>query len=390
GRRDRRGRSCQQPEGARRGARRSDVRIPVRPRRPAAPAGAARTIQTGVLQPVAGTRPATRPVRGAQAAGAHARPRHRHPPRPQAGAVRGRQGGDRRRRDPRRPDPVHARPHRPGVAGRQHVAAFGRRLRRRRRAVPRARPGPGVRGRRHRQLSRPGLDGQAGAPGRPAGRSGGEEHRRRTARRTGRPRLQDRAGLHRRFARRRPAGLSQRIAHLHVTELTHAALAQAAVRGPLPQGLPLSSLGPFPMSAVLVAAAGLLAWWLVRVLARRMGGAVDASVPKLAAALFTDAFFVGLLAARLGYVLRWWPEYAASPWSVIAIGDGGFLWWTGLPAALVFAWWRTRRQTRLRKPLLAGLVAGLLAWLALGGMLSLLQRAAPPLPDVAAATLDGT
>src|SRR5690606_29588514 len=66
-----------------------------------------------------------------------------------------------------------------------------------------------------------------------------------------------------------------------------------------------------------------------------------------------------------------------------------FLWWTGLPAALVFAWWRTRRQTRLRKPLLAGLVAGLLAWLALGGMLSLLQRAAPPLPDVAAATLDG-
>lgn len=143
------------------------------------------------------------------------------------------------------------------------------------------------------------------------------------------------------------------------------------------------------MSAVLVAAAGLLAWWLVRVLARRMGGAVDASVPKLAAALFTDAFFVGLLAARLGYVLRWWPEYAASPWSVIAIGDGGFLWWTGLPAALVFAWWRTRRQTRLRKPLLAGLVAGLLAWLALGGMLSLLQRAAPPLPDVAAATLDG-
>lgn len=151
----------------------------------------------------------------------------------------------------------------------------------------------------------------------------------------------------------------------------------------------MNSLGPFPMRAVLVAAAGLLAWWLVRVLARRMGGAVDASVPKLAAALFTDAFFVGLLAARLGYVLRWWPEYAASPWSVVAIGDGGFLWWIGLPAALAFTWWRTRRQTRLRRPVFAGLVAGLLAWFALTGTLSLLQRSAPPRPDIAAATLDG-
>ena len=151
----------------------------------------------------------------------------------------------------------------------------------------------------------------------------------------------------------------------------------------------MNSLGPFPMRAVLVAGAGLLAWWLVRVLARRMGGAVDASVPKLAAALFTDAFFVGLLAARLGYVLRWWPEYAASPWSVVAIGDGGFLWWIGLPAALAFTWWRTRRQTRLRRPVFAGLVAGLLAWFALTGTLSLLQRSAPPLPDIPAATLDG-
>ena len=100
----------------------------------------------------------------------------------------------------------------------------------------------------------------------------------------------------------------------------------------------MNSLGPFPMRAVLVAGAGLLAWWLVRVLARRMGGAVDASVPKLAAALFTDAFFVGLL------------------------------------AALAFTWWRTRRQTRLRRPVFAGLVAGLLAWFALTGTLSLPSR----------------
>ena len=91
------------------------------------------------------------------------------------------------------------------------------------------------------------------------------------------------------------------------------------------------------MRVVLVAVAALLAWWLVRMLARRMGSHTDASVPKLAGALFTDAFFVGLLAARLGYVVRWWPEYAAAPWSILAIGDGGFLWRIGLPAAIAFS-----------------------------------------------------
>lgn len=143
------------------------------------------------------------------------------------------------------------------------------------------------------------------------------------------------------------------------------------------------------MRAVLVAAAALLAWWLVRVLARRHCGAGDVARRKAAGALFIDALFVGLLAARLGYVLRWWPEYAAAPMSIVAIGDGGFLWWTGLPAALAFAWWRTAKHAALRKPVLAGIVAGMLAWLAFNGTLALLQRAAPPLPDVALTTLDG-
>lgn len=143
------------------------------------------------------------------------------------------------------------------------------------------------------------------------------------------------------------------------------------------------------MRVVLVAVAALLAWWLVRMLARRMGSHTDASVPKLAGALFTDAFFVGLLAARLGYVVRWWPEYAAAPWSILAIGDGGFLWRIGLPAAIAFTWWRSARQGRLRKPLFAGIAAGLLAWFALNGTLALLQRSVPSLPDIATRTLDG-
>ena len=144
------------------------------------------------------------------------------------------------------------------------------------------------------------------------------------------------------------------------------------------------------MRAVLVAVAAFLAWWLVRALARHLGGHADPSVPKRAGALFTDALLVGLLAARLGYALRWWPEYAVAPWSILAIGDGGFLWWIGLPAALAFAWWRSAGQPRLRTPLLAGIAAGMLAWFALGATLALLQRSAPPLPDIAVVTLDGS
>ena len=144
------------------------------------------------------------------------------------------------------------------------------------------------------------------------------------------------------------------------------------------------------MRAVLVAVAAFLAWWLVRALARHLGGHADPSAPKRAGALFTDALLVGLLAARLGYVLRWWPEYAVAPWSILAIGDGGFLWWIGLPAALAFAWWRSAGQPRLRTPLLAGIAAGMLAWFALGATLALLQRSAPPLPDIAVVTLDGS
>ena len=144
------------------------------------------------------------------------------------------------------------------------------------------------------------------------------------------------------------------------------------------------------MRAVLVAVAAFLAWWLVRALARHLGGHADPSAPKRAGALFTDALLVGLLAARLGYVLRWWPEYAVAPWSILAIGDGGFLWWIGLPAALAFAGWRSAGQPQLRTPLLAGIAAGMLAWFALGATLALLQRSAPPLPDIAVVTLDGS
>ncbi|MFK3844766.1 TlpA disulfide reductase family protein [Stenotrophomonas sp. PS02297] len=145
-------------------------------------------------------------------------------------------------------------------------------------------------------------------------------------------------------------------------------------------------LGPFPITIVVALLAAVSAFVMARLSARRLPEAPS----KTAGALVVDALFVGLLAARLGYVLRWWPQYAAAPWSVISIGDGGFAWWAGLPAAVGFLLWRTRSMRVLRRPTLLGVAAGLAVWLAASGTLTLLQHSAPPLPDTPLVTLDGT
>lgn len=66
-------------------------------------------------------------------------------------------------------------------------------------------------------------------------------------------------------------------------------------------------LGPFSLRIIIIAGAALVGWLLVRTWAKRL----PESPHRLASALFTDVLLVGLLAARPGYVLRWWPEYAA-------------------------------------------------------------------------------
>lgn len=139
-------------------------------------------------------------------------------------------------------------------------------------------------------------------------------------------------------------------------------------------------------AGVAIAALALLAAWLtVRAGARRL----PASTQRLAGARLLDAALAGLLSARAGFVIAWWPDYAAAPRALLAIGDGGYLWWVGLPAALAFAWWRSADCPALRRPLLAGLATGMLAWLALNAALDLRRQSAPPLPQTTLTTLDG-
>lgn len=143
-------------------------------------------------------------------------------------------------------------------------------------------------------------------------------------------------------------------------------------------------VGPFSIQTVLVAGALLVAW----VVARKVARILPDTLHKAAGGMLLDAAFWGFLAARLAYIALWWKDYSAAPMSMIAISDGGFAWWAGIPAAMGFVWWRTRSIGLLRRPAMAGIIAGIAVWVIANGMLSLLLRSAPPMPDLQLATLD--
>ncbi|MBR7959634.1 TlpA family protein disulfide reductase [Burkholderia sp. AU19243] len=146
------------------------------------------------------------------------------------------------------------------------------------------------------------------------------------------------------------------------------------------------SLGPFSIRVIAVAVAALLAWLVARFIQRKPPN----DQPKTASSLILDVLLLGLIAARASYVVQWWRDYASAPRSIIAFGDGGFDWRIGIVAALMFAAWRLRRLPALRKPVAAGIVAGLAAWGIAQGTLATLQRNALPFTAMQLETLDAT
>lgn len=143
------------------------------------------------------------------------------------------------------------------------------------------------------------------------------------------------------------------------------------------------SIGPFSIQTLGILAAVVLAWITARAIARRLPEISH----KAAGAVLLDAVFWGTIAARLAYVIQWWEEYSAAPMSMLIISDGGFSWWAGVLAAVLFVWWRTRSTPALRPPILAGILTGLLAWFSAGAVVGQLQS--PPMPNLALATLHG-
>ena len=144
------------------------------------------------------------------------------------------------------------------------------------------------------------------------------------------------------------------------------------------------AIGPFLFSmGVLALLAGVLAaHWTARFLAR--GGRVDMTTPAW------WLLGLALLVARGVYVLRQWPGYAAHPWDILNVRDGGFDPVAGLAALAIatvaMAWTSARR----RRPLLATVGVGVAAWaLVLLGGRQLRAAAHPPLPALEVRDLAG-
>jgi thiol-disulfide isomerase/thioredoxin len=142
-------------------------------------------------------------------------------------------------------------------------------------------------------------------------------------------------------------------------------------------------IGPLslPLSVVLTVVAIVLGGFVANRLARTAGGDVE---PML-----TQMLLVGVVAARLAFVLQWRDQYFDQPLGIFDIRDGGWEPAAGVAAALLFGLLRTRREVSLRKPVLAAVfTAGMV--LSLGGLANLLvASSAVPLPPLALSSLEG-
>jgi thiol-disulfide isomerase/thioredoxin len=103
--------------------------------------------------------------------------------------------------------------------------------------------------------------------------------------------------------------------------------------------------------------------------------------------VLSSAAIAGLLAARVAFVALNRDAYAASPWSVLDVRDGGWHAPAGVAAALAWLAWRGLRVPALRGPLAIGATVSALAWGA--GALALGRWDRPPMPAVALVALDG-
>jgi thiol-disulfide isomerase/thioredoxin len=107
-------------------------------------------------------------------------------------------------------------------------------------------------------------------------------------------------------------------------------------------------------------------------------------------AILVRMAWVGTLAARAGFVASWWSAYAAHPWSILDLRDGGWNAEWGAVAAAFVALAACRAQPALRRPIVLASLAAMLVWVAGTVSLAMRQPPGPALPDITLAARDGT
>lgn len=152
------------------------------------------------------------------------------------------------------------------------------------------------------------------------------------------------------------------------------------------------SIGPLalPVVPLLWLAALLCALMLARVWARRRGAAsgVDpAPLVQRSEDAVWRAALVGFAVSRLMFVLPAWADYAASPWALLDLRDGGWAPAYGVLAGAAVLASHAAKNRLLRTPLAAAGALALVVWAA-GSTLLGVHRALP-VPDVAVVDLQG-
>ena len=145
------------------------------------------------------------------------------------------------------------------------------------------------------------------------------------------------------------------------------------------------TLGPvaFPGELVLLGATLALALLMAALWRRRWQVDVSAQVWR--------ALWLGLLAARLSFVLEFASVYADAPWQMLNLRDGGWNSWAAWVAVVGYVGWLALGQARRsaqRQALSVTLVLAAAVWWGGSAVLSLLTAQGPQLPALSLGRLD--
>jgi thiol-disulfide isomerase/thioredoxin len=143
------------------------------------------------------------------------------------------------------------------------------------------------------------------------------------------------------------------------------------------------ALGPLvlPLAFLLAVAAVLVASFAGRLAGRRAGTDVEPHLFRM--------LLVGLLVARIVFVLEYRADYLRTPLDILDVRDGGWNGWAGAAAAALYGLFVALRRAAVRKPMAVAVAVGGLVWLS--GSLALHLNAAREdrLPELTLASVEG-
>lgn len=97
---------------------------------------------------------------------------------------------------------------------------------------------------------------------------------------------------------------------------------------------------------------------------------------------------VGIIVARLSFVVRYFEVYAEAPWQILNIRDGGFDLWAGVAGGLLMAIWEISRNRKIWQPLTIACVSGVIAYSAMSGYHEYRYGGELFVPNIQVQTLD--